>query len=323
MKMWKYLQIDRIVHLPCDGRELLGKLIYFTEKRDGSCLAVWFKEESGKKAFLKKLFKIKLCKYLTISSHHQQKAEGSIAKAFWHCEDRPQVLEFLRDNQNHIVFGELLRTGLSPTRIEKHEKVEYIIFDIFDGTNLLNYQQVHQICYHYNMKCVRLFGEGRFVTMESLFNYRDEMLELCKKEGREGVVLKTFGEDGKPIYAKEKLDTATPRGLPKIEHGKPEYPFLPLSEAQGAVDKAYADLGEAFKNKAIAMPKINTYIKEEMKKHMCGPPEANYYRLYLDYLEAHGLKTESKVVVTQAKVTKTGKFEVLRKILNKLRRRKK
>lgn len=285
------MELEKIARLPNRGRELLGMHIYFTEKRDGSCLAIWLKEETGKIAALKRFFRKPLRRTLTVSSRNMETAEKGITKDFIDCDESPRVLEYLMDNKTHIVFGELLRLGISPTRIENHEKVEFFVFDIFDGTQFLSFQQVHQFCYHYGMKCVELYGEGRFTSVKSLLDYRDKMLELCKSDQREGVVLKTLTKEGKPLYAKEKLDIATPRGHPKIEHGKPEYPPLPLSEAMGAVDKAYADLGEVFGDKSKAMPLVARYIQEEMRKHQCSSPEFNFFNLYCQYCEEHNIKT--------------------------------
>jgi len=286
------MKLDKIAHLTHSGRELLGKYIYFTEKRDGSCLAIWTKKKSKLQRFISKLMRRHAMADFydfVISSRNQEIAEKSIANDFKCSGECAPVTAYLIENPTHIVFGEILRKGLSPTRIEKHEKVEFIVFDIYDGTQFLNYQQVHQTCYHYGMKCVRLFGEGRFTSVESLLDYRDQMLEMCKEEKREGVVLKTFHEDGRPLYAKEKLDIATPRGHPKIERGQPKLPPLPFSEAMGAVDKAYADLGEDFCLKVKAMPIVARYIQKEMKKHICSAPEISFYDLYRQYCKDHNI----------------------------------
>lgn len=301
MKTWRYMDLEKIQHLLNEGRVLLGKYIYFQEKRDGSCLAVWMKEKKGLKASLRKLLHKEPIRYLTTSSRNMKQAESSIVTDFIRLEECPRISEYLEENPTRIVFGELLRQGLSPTRIEKHEKTEFIIFDIFDGTRFLGCQQVNQECFHYKMKCVRLFGEGRFTSMKSLYKYRDEMLELCKKECREGVVLKTFTNEGEPLYAKEKLDTATPRGHPKIEKGKPIYPPLPLSEAMGAVDKVYADMGTDFAIKQKAMPIVASYIKKEMEKHMCSSPEHDFYSLYCDYCKDHNIQ---QTIITSSKEEK-------------------
>jgi hypothetical protein len=291
MKPWRYMELEKVQHLPNEGRVLLGHYIYWTEKRDGSCLAVWRKFETGKIARLKEFIYRRKFYNLMVSSRNQETAEKSIRNDLNCSGDLPNVLQFLMDNPCHTIFGELLRQGLSPTRMENHgNKVEYIIFDIFDGSHYLNYQQVHQICFHYEMKCVRLFGEGKFTSMESLYNYRDEMLELCRKEKREGVVLKAFTNECEPLYAKEKLDTATSRGQPKLEKGRPIYPPLPLSETMGAVDKAYADLGADFSIKRRAMPIVASYISKEMEKHMCSAPEYNFYQLYCDYCKDHHIE---------------------------------
>jgi len=301
MRKWRYMELDKILHLQYDGRELLGKFIYFTEKRDGSCLAVWLKQLSKGRRLLNKILRKKADNIpnpykwqIMVSSRNQETAENDIRVAFHKCEDSTPILAYLNDNPDHIVFGEILRKGLSPTRIENHEKVEFIVFDIFDGKHFLGYQQVHQFCYHYGAKCVRLFGEGRFTSMESLLSYRDEMLKICEEEKREGVVLKTFREDGKPLYVKEKLDTATPRGHPKIERGKPDTSPLPMSEVLGAVDKAYADLGKDFSDKKKAMPMVARYIKEEMRKHICSAPEMDFYSAYILYCKDHNIEVKEK-----------------------------
>jgi hypothetical protein len=296
------MELNKISYLWHEGRELLGKYIYFTEKRDGSCLAIWLKPLSRIRRLWNKILRKKADNVpnpykwqIMVSSRNQETAENDIRMAFHKCKDSTPILTYLNDNPNHVVFGELLRVGLSPTRMENHEKVEFIVFDISDGNHFLNYQQIHQFCYHYGAKCVELFGEGRFTSMESLLNYRDEMLEICMEQNREGVVLKAFYEDGKPLYAKEKLDTATPRGHPKIEKGKPQQSSLPMSEVLGAVDKAYADLGtKDFSDKKKAMPIVAKYIQEEMKKHICSAPEMNFYSVYRLYCKDHNIEVKEK-----------------------------
>lgn len=319
-KDWRYMELESINHLQNNGRELLGKNIYFTEKRDGSCLAIWLNLLSRKRRILNKILRKRADNIpdpykwdIIVSSRNQEMAEQSIISDFHLCKDSMPVLVYLNDNPFHIVFGELLRKGLSPTRIENHEEVEFIVFDIFDGEHFFNFQQVNQFCFHYGMKSVRLFGEGRFTSMESLFEYRDQMLELCKQEKREGVVLKTFTTENKPLYCKEKLDTAKSRGQPKIERGRPEYPSLPFSEAIGAVDKVFADMGEEFSIKAKAMPMVAKYIQEEMRKHQCSAPEMDFYKLYCQYCEDRNIEMEVTL-----KIIKTPS-EKKQSIWNKLR----
>jgi len=320
-KVWRYMELSKILHLRNEGRELLGKHLYFTEKRDGSCLSVWLKEETGKIASLKRFFRRKLRRTLTISSRNMVKAEGKITKDFRDGDESPRVTEYLMDTNTHIVFGEILRKGLSPTRIENHEKVEFIVFDIFDGKQFLNFQQVHQFCYHYKMKCVRLFGEGQFASMGSLTSYVLDMLKICEDESREGVVIKTSQKDNKPLYAKEKLDIARSRGKPKLERGQPELPPLPFSEAIGAVDKAYADLGEDFSDKNKAMPLVARYIQVEMKKHICSKPEIDFYGLYIQYCKDHDIKLVEKSRPMKTKKQKKKKQSLFQKIKRMVRRK--
>ena len=334
-KKWRYMELSKILHLRNEGRELLGKYLYFTEKRDGSCLAVWLKLLPRWKRILNRILRRKFdnipnpCKYqVMVSSRNQEVAEKAIRGDFLRSGDNIPVLRYLNNNPTHVVFGEILRMGLSPTRIENHKKVEFIVFDIFDAmtwykTNkpygFKGYQQVHQECFHYNMKCVELFGEGRFRSMKSLFKYRDFMLKICEEEQREGVVIKTFQEGCKPLYVKEKLDTAKSRGKPKLEKGQPELPPLPFSEAIGAVDKAYADLGEDFSDKRKAMPLVASYIGKEMEKHICSKPVENFYYLYREYCRDHNIKLAEKL--RPVKVKKQKKQSLFQKIKKWLRRR--
>lgn len=319
-KTWRYLELCKISRLRNNGRVLLGKYIYFTEKRDGSCLAVSLFPASKLRRFLNWMRKKDdmLNWKVRISSRKREFAKKDIWSDLVKCDDASPVWDYLFDHPTHIVFGELLRMGISPTRMEDHKKVEFIVFDIVDLADdekqFKSFQQVHQECYHYRMKCVQLFGEGRFTSMESLLDYRDEMLKICKETQREGVVLKTF-QDGRPLYAKEKLDTATPRGHPKIEKGKPTLPPLPFSEAMGAVDKVYADLGEDFGNKTIAMPVVAQYIKEEMKKHLCSAPEFNFYNLYCQYCADHNIEA----IETPKSKPKPKKQSLWQKIRNLLK----
>ena len=321
-KKWRYMELSKILHLRNEGRELLGKYLYFTEKRDGSCLSVWLKLLPRWKRILNKLKRWRpinipdpLKWELMVSSRNMEMAEKAIRGDFLRSGDNVPVLRYLNDHLTHKVFGEILRKGLSPTRIENHEEVEFIVFDIYNGGQFLSFQQVHQECYHYGMKCVQLFGEGRFRSMKSLLKYRDKMLKICEEEQREGVVIKTFDKDGKPLYAKEKLDIARSRGKPKLEKGQPDLPPLPFSEAIGAVDKAYADLGEDFSDKRKAMPLVASYIGKEMEKHLCSKPVENYYGLYRQYCRDHNIELVEKPRPVKVKKMKKRKRGILPRII--------
>ena len=115
------------------------------------------------------------------------------------------------------------------------------------------------------------------------------MLKFCKEKGREGVVLKTFSEDGKPLYAKEKLDLPKPEKILR-EPGPPKPPPLPESEVMGSIAKVYSELSfKDFKDKSIAMPLIARYVNEEAKKHGFSSPSASLFKAYLRFLEDRNL----------------------------------
>jgi hypothetical protein len=94
-----------------EGRELLGKYIYFTEKRDGSCLAIWLKLLPKWKRLFNKILRRKFanlpdpCKWeVMISSRNREYAEKSIKADFLRSGDNVPVLAYLNDNPNSFCF---------------------------------------------------------------------------------------------------------------------------------------------------------------------------------------------------------------------------
>jgi hypothetical protein len=275
--MISYPELNRIALLYPSPSVILGEEIYWTEKRDGSQLRLSFDGE------------------LHIATHHQEDASAQFKQCFMDTEESSKVIEFLKDtsgfpvnpncdfNYRAVVFGELLVKGKSPARFETHEKHEFVLFDIYSQKDerFLPYSNVYQQCYHYQIPIVKCWAMTRHITEESLYNQRDEILEIAKNEGREGTVLKCYHNQ---VFAKEKLDT------PKIEHvniegGLPKLPPLPDSEVLGAIAKVNADLGDDFKDKVKAMPMIAKYVSEEQDKHLCSKPIKNLFSYYQSYLE--------------------------------------
>jgi hypothetical protein len=262
---------------------LLGHEIFWQEKRDGSNMGVYLDDE-GK---------------VQLRSRNMEKASEDIYAAFHRTEEASKLIELLVDlrdkwHQECVIFGELLKKGKSPTRTELHDKDEFIVFDIWSNGNFVPYVLVHQYCYQYKLPIVELYGTSRHVTMESLLKFRDEMLKTAKKNGREGVVGKTFEKMGKFKYFKEKLDLPQLEKKPRhIEDGEPQLPPLPESEILGALDKVRVDIGEeSFGDTAKAMPLFASYVADECRKHNCSNPRQlfGYYkrRLEDDNREAKG-----------------------------------
>ena len=286
IKKIRYPDLNTIVHFTCP-EILLGREIYFEEKRDGSNLGVWLDKNNK----------------LHARSRNMDKASKDIISCLNRTEEAPKLIELmieLRDkyNKQSVIFGELLQKGKSPTRLELHEKEEFVMFDIWEVAkqNFISYIQVHQYGYQYKIPVVELYGTSKHSSMESLYAFRDKMLDIAKSKGREEVVGKTFGDGDKEfIYFKEKLDTPHLDKLPReIDGNAIIFPELEESELLGALDKVLTDLGfDKFKDKNIAMPMFAKYVSFECKKHLrvCRAKLFMYYNAKLEELKQNESNT--------------------------------
>lgn len=252
---------------------LLGHLIYWEEKRDGSNIGAYLNEEGG----------------ISLRSRNQDIASEDFHKIFFDTDEAENVKELLismRDDWHDecVIFGELLTKGKSPTRIELHEKHEFIVFDIWStkAGGLLSYTLVYQHCHHFDLPFVNLYGASRHTTLESLLLFRDGILKIAKEKGREGSVGKTFEKGKAYLYFKERNDTPKlEKELTHIEDGAPLLPPLPEAEILGALDKALVDLGtDVFKKVEVTMPLFAKYISAECRKHNCCKPKGSLFHYY-------------------------------------------
>jgi hypothetical protein len=264
----RYPELETILHQYPNPHVLLGLEIFWQEKRDGSNIGVWLTR--GNK--------------IRLRSRNMDEASKDFHRIFSRTDEAEKIKELLIDirdewHRKAVIFGELLTKGKSPTRTEIHEKDEFIVFDIWCGEDFLPYALLHQYCYQYKLPIVELYGTSKHITLESLMEWRDKMLETAKSHGREGVVGKTFG--ARTRYFKEKLDLPKIEKLPRhLEEGKPQLPALPESETLGALDKALVDLGiDKFKDKSKGMPLFVQYARIECGKHNCSMPSGlfKYY----------------------------------------------
>ncbi|MCK9369939.1 hypothetical protein M0R04_08550 [Candidatus Dojkabacteria bacterium] len=277
-KLPTYPEMERIIKIYPNPQILLGEEICWTEKRDGSQLRIALVDSEVK-----------------ISTRHQDEASEQFVKYFYQTKYANNIIELLKDskglcenpvanfNTGAVLFGELLSKGKSPARFETHEDYSFVLFDIWSKSEsrFLSYNGAYAMAYHYEVPFVDCWALSRHTTLESLFSYRDEMLNLASGKGREGVVLKCYA---KQIFAKEKLDTPKIERV-KIEEGNPQLPVLADSEVFGAIAKAHADLGEDFNDKTKAMPLIAQYVGEEQKKHLSSRPSKSLFAYYQEYLE--------------------------------------
>jgi hypothetical protein len=286
----KYPHLERIYNLKPNPEILLGQEIFWTEKRDGSNIGAHLTEDG-----------------VQLRSRNQDKASEDFYKAFTSSEQAAGILELLQDASNwgkeYVIFGEMLTTGKSPTRIETHEKNEFIIFDIWDqsmygGTgSFMNYNGVYQQCAHFGLPIVELYGTCNVNTIEALYAFKDQMLDKAKECTREGTVGKAWGEtpfnrgDGAGCsrfitYFKEKNDLPALEKVPRCDQpGYVVLPDLPDSEIYGAIEKVRTDIGdEKFRDIRTAMPLIARYVGDECKKHNSSGPK-NLHQYYQQRLK--------------------------------------
>ena len=253
----RYPELETIIHQYPNPEILLGRDITWEEKRDGSCAGIWVPRINFR-----------------IRSRNMDIASKDMHKAFIRTGLVMNVKELIKDmttqwrHKDVVLFGELLQKGKSPTRLEFHEKDEFVLFDIWADGKFLPYTLVHQYCYQYKIPFVELYGTSRHTTMESLLQFRDQMLEVAKSKGREGVVGKIYEGDHTKFF-KEKLDLPKIEKLPrKIDDGEPKLPELAESEIFGALEKVRVDIGDnKFKQTKEAMPLFAKYVKIECDKH--------------------------------------------------------
>ena len=262
-------------------RLLLGKILYWTEKEDGSNIAIW-KDNND----------------IRISSRNLLKASPELQTLVKETEEYPKVIKLLEDNPNYVIYTEACRKGRSITGIKEYKKNVLYVFDIYDKNidSFLPYVNTYQHCYHYNLPIVKLYAKTRHRSMKDLLKFRNHVLDHCKSVCLEGMVIKTNPfkvkiEGIKYLQAKTKVDIPRPV-VTKIKKGEPIYPEIPENDIMNAIHRAWEDLGsEKFKDKKIAMPLIAKYVSEECKKH-CYRPSRNLFKYYLLYIERHLINKE-------------------------------
>lgn len=278
---YKYPHIPNLITMKPTPRILLGQRLCWTEKKDGSCIAIW----KGKRK-------------VHIGSHNLEKASSDLVALVKGTEEYEKVLKILEDNPELVIYVEACRKGRSITGIEVYDKDFLICFDMFNTSTgqFLPYVLVHQYCYHRDMPIVKLYAETRHRSMKDLLKFKNHVLEYCEALKLEGMVIKAYKipdkiveyykEYGKGlIQAKVKLDIPEPVKR-KITKGNPIYPPIPEVDIMGAIDKVWQELGtEQFKDVKVAMPKIAMEVGEECSKHLYSKPSGKLFSYYQKYLE--------------------------------------
>jgi len=274
IKKIRYPELTNLINLRPNPEIILGKEIFWQEKRDGSNLGVFLDDNNE----------------VHLRSRNMDEASADFYTLFNSTKEAENVKELLISQKTEwgddsVIFGELLAKGKSPTRKEHHEDNSFVVFDIWSSKmdGFLSYVLVHQHCYHFKLPVVELYGTCSYLRLKSLLKFRDKMLITAEAKGREGVVGKTYAGNVRDIFFKEKLDTPKLEKFPRvIEEGKVELPTLPDSEILGALNKVQVDIGfEKFKDVSVAMPLFAKYVSDECRKHNC----VNRNKLF-DYYKA-------------------------------------
>lgn len=272
MIKWRKYNLDNWQRLKYEGRELLGKEILLTEKRDGSNISIWLDKNGNTR----------------VSSHNLKEAETKLSNKVRGTKEFPKIEEYLKNelnfNHHYIAYGELMAKGKSPTRIEPSRKRDrWILFDIWDVDNnrFLDYTLIYQCAFHFKIPIVRVLKTISSTTMKELKQELEEILIWCKKHKREGVVGKVYKEK-EQIFFKAKID------LPKIKrikrHQRPKLPQMPEEKIIRAMQHAWDEMGEdetKWKDKRIAMPIIARHVSTEAREHFYSTPK-NIFNYYLN-----------------------------------------
>ncbi len=269
-----YPELNPLYMLRPNPHIALGNEIFWTAKEDGLQVGVYLDDQND----------------VQCRSHRMPTLSDNFRDPFLEVPELPAIREMLLNakqwNDTYVVFGEyLIKDQVSPARTYTPDRDAFIIFDIWSTKHrrFLNYNGVYQQCYQFKTPVVDLFGTCNVVNLDTLYQFKDKMLDVARERGKEGVVAKIYRRDGSHIFFKEKLDRIPIEQYPRlIEEGKIELPDLPASEIYGAITKAFYDLGpDQFDRKEVALPLVAQYVADECRKHNCRPVKnlATYYDL--------------------------------------------
>lgn len=201
-KWIEYPSLDRAEQLKSGGRELLGNILYWTEKRDGSNISVWLTagEPDLGGQFLETINISGMDFKVVVSSRNQRVASPTFITRLQSTKEYKRVVEYLRENPAHVIFGELIQPGHTPTRVEPiHKKNSYHVFDIYDrdfdatkGGRFLGYNAMYQNMYHFKVPTVNLLAVTRHTT---LFHTQEEKDVLNDYDLVKGII-KGVGQKG-------------------------------------------------------------------------------------------------------------------------------
>jgi hypothetical protein len=268
-----YKDLEPIRRLRNEGRELIGKTLTLTEKRDGENVSTRLVNASIPIGMVN----------LQISSHNQEEAAPDIINRFKATKEYNKVKTLLETeltfHHNYILYGELLKE-VGPTRIEpRRKKLQWILFDAWDCElkRYISYTQLYQLAYHYKIPIVKAVDFFIPTSEEELASKIAALMKWCKRHRREGIVGKDYENQ---VFFKEKIDLPK---LPKLPRDPQiQLPSMTQEKIIRALQHAYDEVGETnWKNVKVAMPIVAKHFSIEAKEHNFSTPK-NMFQLWMN-----------------------------------------
>ena len=262
-----YKDLEPIRRLRNEGRELLGKTLTITEKRDGSNISIWLDEQEEPH----------------ISSHNLCEASSNLVADFKRTKEYTKAVLALKSEKtfhhDYILYGELVGT-VGPTRIEpRHKGICWVIFDAWscEEKRYISYTQLYQLAFHYKIPIVKVVDFFVPLNYEALTERIATLLKWCKRHRREGIVGKDYANQ---VFFKEKIDLPK---LPKVPRDpQVQLPQMTPEKIIRSLQHAFDEVGEAnWKDTKIAMPIVAKHFSIEAKEHNFSTPH-NMYKLWVE-----------------------------------------
>ena len=261
--VWRsYGHMGRIEQLRNKGRELLGKTIYWTQKRDGANVPLYMQPDGHT---------------IEIGSRKMEIADGNICNGARSSTNWVNVCKVMREFPDCTIYWELMSPGRGPTRIEMPRKYHsMILIDIYDPKtdSYIHYNGLHQIAHKFKVPLVKLHSCKVYTELKELYKNLEVMIKWSRQHHCEGFVGKVYDVDNQ-IFFKEKID------LPKLSKRNtnksvmPKYPQMPESTIQSAITQAELEVtrnGGDFTQPKDAMPVVAKYIQTEAREHNYNAP---------------------------------------------------
>lgn len=265
----KYPHFGRIDQLKNEGRELLGKDICWTVKRDGQNIVFW---HDGTE--------------VRFGSRNMEVPDQSIISKVTKTPEYSKVVALLEAEPQLVVYCEHMQSGRGPCKIEMPRKKEsLILLDILNSKGVFfSYNLLHQYAHKHKLPVAEMIEQSTPMTLKELFDVRDQLLIWCKKHKKEGVVGKVYYQH-EQIFFKEKIDLPKKPLKKTRSTSKPSLPTMPEEKIWNAISQAEEECkrnGEAWNDPKYAMPRVARHLATQAREHCYATP-TNMFSWYTAY----------------------------------------